>query len=433
MHRSQTTTLVFALAAVLVTVVSAALAYQGLNAAFEREFDDRLRTVAGFAATQMAAEDIADVRRLRGESGAFFALQAQLDQFKTVTGFENLAFVDSSSATIYDVRLGEQGLLARSGYDSLAHAALGRALAGRAALAAFRRSGVEERAAFVPVRSGARVVGAIVAEDAPGWQPALSGLRRRMIAILLVSVAAIAVLAGVVMRATARRLTLERRLTRAESLAAMGRLTATLAHEIKNPLAIIRGSARRLGKLEPEAQRMADSVVEEVDRLTRTVSRYLQFARGQSDADARADLAAAVTATLDLLEGEFRAREAALERELAGGPIDVRLDAESLRQVVLNLVLNALEACSGRPGRVRVALRRDGAAAELSVEDDGPGFPPDVLARQGEPFVTTKAQGTGLGLFLSRRLVEGAGGTLQAGAAEGGGARVTVRLPLAQG
>ena len=142
-----------------------------------------------------------------------------------------------------------------------------------------------------------------------------------------------------------------------------------------------------------------------MDRLTRTVSRYLQFARGQSDADARADLAAAVTATLDLLEGEFRAREAALERELAGGPIDVRLDAESLRQVVLNLVLNALEACSGRPGRVRVALRRDGAAAELSVEDDGPGFPPDVLARQGEPFVTTKAQGTGLGLFLSRRLV----------------------------
>jgi len=115
---------------------------------------------------------------------------------------------------------------------------------------------------------------ALVAEAAPSWRGALAGLRRRLTVILLFSVVAIAVLAGIVMRATARRLALERRLTRAENLAAMGRLTATLAHEIKNPLAIIRGSARRLGRLEPEAQRLADSLVEEVDRLTRTVSRY---------------------------------------------------------------------------------------------------------------------------------------------------------------
>jgi signal transduction histidine kinase len=431
-HRTQTTTLVFALVAALVTVVSAVLAYQGLRAAFEREFESRLAKVAAIAASQVSAEDAADVQRLGAESGGFFALQAQLDMLRSVTGFENLAFVDSARATLYDVRLAEHGLLARSPYDSLAPAALDRALHGTPALASYRRGGRSWRAAFAPVRGGRRVVGVLVAEDAPAWQEALAGLRRRMVTILLFSVAAIAVLAGIVMRATGRRLALEQRLTRAENLAAMGRLTATLAHEIKNPLAVIRGSARRLGKLEPEAQRMADSLVEEVDRLNRTVSRYLQFARGEHDAEGRGDLAVAVGATLDLLEDEFRARATALERTGVEGPLVVRLDAESLRQLALNLVLNALEA-QPEGGRVRVALERRGGDVELRVRDDGPGIPAEVMARLGEPFVTTKAQGTGLGLFLARRLVEGAGGELHIASPPGEGAAVTVRLPLAPG
>ena len=234
------------------------------------------------------------------------------------------------------------------------------------------------------------------------------------------------------MRATARRLTLERRLTRAENLAAMGRLTATLAHEIKNPLAIIRGSARRLGKLEPGAQRMADSVVEEVDRLNGTVSRYLQFARGEQDAEGRGDLAASVAATLEMLEGEFLARTCTLERDGVAGPLMVRLDGESLKQLALNLLLNALEALP-EGGRVRVTLERRGAAVELRIHDNGPGFPAEVLARPGEPFVTTKAHGTGLGLFMARRLVEGAGGRLTIESTPGAGATVTLHLPLAEG
>jgi signal transduction histidine kinase len=212
----------------------------------------------------------------------------------------------------------------------------------------------------------------------------------------------------------------------------MGRLTATLAHEIKNPLAVIRGSARRLGKLEPEAQHMADSVVEEVDRLNRTVSRYLQFARGERSTEGRGDLAAAVTATLDLLEDEFRARSTALERHGIEGPLVVRLDVESLKQLALNLVLNALEA-QPEGGRVRVTLERRGGAVEMSVRDDGPGIPAEVKSRLGEPFVTTKAQGTGLGLFLARRLVEGAEGELHIASPPGEGATVMVRLPLAPG
>ena len=163
MHRSQTTTLVFALVAALVSAVAAELTYQGLRTAFDREFGARLASVAAIAASQVSAEDAADVRRLGGESGGYFALQAQLDMLRSITGFENLALVDTARTTLYDVRLAEQGLLARSPYDSLAPAALGRALQGAPASMRFSRGGREWRAAFVPVRSGRRVIGALVA------------------------------------------------------------------------------------------------------------------------------------------------------------------------------------------------------------------------------------------------------------------------------
>jgi signal transduction histidine kinase len=232
-----------------------------------------------------------------------------------------------------------------------------------------------------------------------------------------------------VLRANASQWALERRLSRSENLAAMGRMTATLAHEIKNPLAIIRGSARRLGKLEPEAQRMADSVVEEVDRLSGTVNRYLQFARGSSlESGDRGDAATTLAATLDLLQGEFRARGCVLEAEAGPAGAQVALDDASLKQVWLNLLQNALEAVPDG-GHVRASCERSKTHVSVVIRDDGPGIPADVLARLGEPFFTTRAQGTGLGLHLSRQLVQGAGGRLSIESAPGAGTTVKVEFP----
>lgn len=425
-HRSQTYTLAFALAAALVTALAAILAYRGLNAAFESEFRARVARVANIAATQVAPTAISELRQFGSETGGFLEVQAQLDMLCAVTGFEDFQLVDTTRAVLYDVRRAEEGIGAQSPWDSLASAALARAFAGRPASAPpLSRDGLEVRAAFHPVVEDGRVVAVLVAEARPEWTPDLRRLGRQLTLVAVVSVLAIAILAGILVRGIGRTLALERQLTRSDNLAAMGRLTATLAHEIKNPLAIIRGSAKRLGKLEPEAQRMADSVIEEVDRLGRTVGRYLQFARIEQDPGRAGDLAAALGATLDLLEGEVRARGCVLERagDLAT-PAVVRLDLESLKQVCLNLVLNALEA-SPEGGRVRVALERAGGSATLSVSDDGPGMPDDVLRRLGEPFFTTKAKGTGLGLFLSKRLVEGAGGRLAVSSGPGRGTHVS--------
>jgi signal transduction histidine kinase len=430
-HRTQTYTLVFALAAALVTVLAAALAYRGLSGAFEGEFQARVARVAGIAASQVSPSAVAELRSTGAESGGFLEVQAQLDILCGVTGFEDFQLLDTTRTVLYDVRRAEEGIGSRSEWDSLAPGPLGRALAGRAANAPpVRRAGIDVRAAFQPVTERGRVVAVLVAEAKPEWEPDLRRLRRQLTLVAAVSVAAIAVLAGILMRGSGRQLELERQLTRSDNLAAMGRLTATLAHEIRNPLAIIRGSAKRMARLEPEAQRMADSVIEEVDRLGRTVSRYLQFARGEQEPTGSGDLAAALSATLDLLEGEILARRCLLERDgdLAA-PARVSLDVESLKQVCLNLLLNALEA-SPEGGRVRVALERHGARATLSVRDDGPGMPAEVLRRLGEPFFTTKAQGTGLGLFLSKRLVEDAGGTLAVTSSPGQGTHVSASFRL---
>jgi signal transduction histidine kinase len=108
----------------------------------------------------------------------------------------------------------------------------------------------------------------------------------------------------------------------------------------------------------------------------------------------------------------------------------VRLDDASLKQVWLNLLQNALEAIP-EGGHVRVAFAQPGGRVRITVADDGPGIPEDVLARLGEPFFTTRAQGTGLGLYFSRQLVQGAGGRLDLESGEPNGTTVHVELPLA--
>ncbi len=430
MNRAQATTLTFALAAAAATVVTAFVAYRGVRSAFERESANRLEQLAELAASQLSGIDLADARDLGPEGTGLLNVQVQLDALTAATGLANAAVLDDSGRVLYDVHSGLAEPGTPSAYDSLAHDALARARAGRSvSLPALRREGRETRAAAAPVPAAPGVV--IVTEAALGWTTQLARLRRDLALLAAVSVLGVAALAGLVLRANASQWALERRLSRSENLAAMGRMTATLAHEIKNPLAIIRGSAKRLGKLDEPSQRMADSVVEEVDRLSETVNRYLQFARaGSPGGEATGDAAATLAATLDLLAGEFAAKRCVLERPAELASTRVRLDDASLKQVWLNLLQNALEALPER-GSVRVTFARTSDRAQVRVADDGPGIPADVLARLGEPFFTTRAQGTGLGLHLSRQLIQGAGGTLELESREGEGTTVRVELPIA--
>ncbi len=417
----------------LATCALSWFSYRGVRSALEAEFERRLANVAGATASQISAEDIADARLLGEEGTGYANLQVQLEALRTTTGLANASLFDSLKLVVYDCR-GPEYQHEVTRLDSLSAAAVDRALGGRPAVTArFALGRGMFRAGLAPVvgKSG-RVAGVVAVEGELDYLPVLARFGRGLLLTAVVIALTLAVLVALRIRMALAAERLERRLSRAENLAAMGRLTATLAHEIKNPLAIIRGSAQRLAKLEPEAQRMADSIVEETDRLTKTVARYLQFARADQGTGDGGDAALALAATLDLLEGECRARRVTVERGDLGSPAPVRLDSESLKQVYLNLILNALEAMP-EGGRLAVTRAERGHRVEFAIADDGAGIAPAVVARLGDPFFTTKAQGSGLGLFLSRRLVESAGGGLEIASGPERGTIVTVRLPRRKG
>jgi signal transduction histidine kinase len=432
---------------VLVTAGAAMLAYRSVRGALQREFESRIERIALRAAGQISAADVVDPGARSSSSHAYTTLQTLIGPLPAVADLDDASILDARRVVLVDA-LGHEELEGRaSPLDSLSRATLDLGFAGHSAVSPpYEREHDVRRAAVAPIRGGSGLVlGVVVIEAQASYLAPLADLSRRLTVTALIALLAIVVLAALFVRAASSTVQLERRLSRAENLAAMGQLTATLAHEIKNPLAIIRGSAERLGKLEPEARRMADFVVEEVDRLANTVNRYLQFARS-SGGGGTGDALATLDQTLSLLEGELSARRVKLERGAgagAGAAADARatgavagasvgLDNESLKQVYLNLILNALEAMPDG-GTLKIGSSERGNAIEISIADSGKGIPEAELARIGDPFFTTKAKGSGLGLFLTRRLVQSAGGQLEIRSVAGSGTTCVIRWPRQKG
>jgi signal transduction histidine kinase len=220
----------------------------------------------------------------------------------------------------------------------------------------------------------------------------------------------------------------------AEKLAAVGTMTAGLSHEIRNPLnaaglqlAVLE---RRIEKLEPQLRgqllQPLGLVRDEIRRLDHMLEDFLQLARPREVQMKPVDVSALVGRVLDLLEKDAERRGTRIERKLAEVPA-VAGDENRLRQVVMNLALNALEASGG--GCVTLSTATSGSTVTLTVDDTGPGVPKELRERIFEPFFTTKAQGSGLGLPIVHGIVTQHGGTLTVGEAASGGARFTVTLP----
>jgi PAS domain S-box-containing protein len=199
---------------------------------------------------------------------------------------------------------------------------------------------------------------------------------------------------------------LERRTRLAEKLAAVGTFSAGLAHEIRNPL---NGATLQLQLLERRLAKIVDAeratpvreplalVRAELERLSRLVTEFLAFARPAALQARDTDLVATVAQVVELEAQVAAQRHRALELRAPDGPVTVEIDPERIKQIVLNLVRNALDAATSR---VIVTVRRDGAGACLCVTDDGPGISAENLARIFEPFFTTKEGGTGLGMAI---------------------------------
>lgn len=234
----------------------------------------------------------------------------------------------------------------------------------------------------------------------------------------------------------------QRELVRAERLAAMGRVTAQITHEIRNPLSSIGLNAEMLEEAIGQARfetaaagresvELLRAIAREVDRLTEVTEQYLRFARAPKPQLASEDVNAVARALLDFLAPELQGAGLTVERALSPEPLWAVADEGQLRQALLNLVRNAREALAGRAGTVRVASRAVGEQVELAVEDDGPGVGAEDLARIFDPFFSTKERGTGLGLSVTQQIVREHGGQLTCQSEPGRGTRFTITLPRA--
>ena len=225
-----------------------------------------------------------------------------------------------------------------------------------------------------------------------------------------------------------------------DRLAALGEMAAGLAHEIRNPLGSIKASAQYLTET-PEHPEYRDEflgiIVDEVDRLNRVVGSFLDYARPGHTNPEPIYVNSAVELTLQFLRPECDSADVALHVAMDPDLPKVRIDIEHLRQVLINLVQNAVQAMTSG-GQIYVETRaqhgfRPGGEArrwvQISVRDTGPGIAPGLLPNLFVPFVTTKQQGTGLGLAISQRIVSEAGGRIDVRSREGYGTTFVVLLP----
>lgn len=233
------------------------------------------------------------------------------------------------------------------------------------------------------------------------------------------------------------------RMRERDRLAALGEMAAGLAHEIRNPLGAIKGAAQCLDpqRMPGEDGEFLEVIVEEVNRLNGVVSAFLDYSRPLKQNFAPTDLNDVVTRTLRLIQNDLPASVTVkVEHYEALNKVDA--DAEQLKQVLINLVQNAVQAFGDKPGTITVRttklerfseFRGSSEMVEVHVIDDGPGIPPDQQLNIFVPFFTTKQKGTGLGLAISQRIVKSHGGTLTVQSRAGEGSIFIVRLPALPG
>jgi PAS domain S-box-containing protein len=230
-------------------------------------------------------------------------------------------------------------------------------------------------------------------------------------------------------RAEAERERMERQLRDQAGLASIGEMAAVLVHEVKNPLAAVRGAIQVIGgRVSAGDARIVAEVIARIDALNDHMSELLLFARPPQLRTGPVEVGALLQQVVALAQHDPSFRE--MQIEVAGAAPPILADTALLNGTFLNLLLNAAQATQGR-GTIGVGVAHQDGFCVVEIVDDGPGIPPPVREKVFRPFFSTKPGGTGLGLANARRVVEEHGGSIAIECPESGGTRVIVRLPAA--
>ena len=224
----------------------------------------------------------------------------------------------------------------------------------------------------------------------------------------------------------------EEKLGQQAALARVGQMAAVVAHEVRNPLAGIKGAVQvlisRRAPGDTELPVMRD-IVGRIDSLSELINDLMLYARPRPPRLSHIELRPLIADAVTIVRRDPAAQS--IDIVVDGEDVSATADDEMIRATLLNLLINAAQAMAGR-GRIVVTLRKAGDSAVIEVRDTGPGIPPEIRNQVFEPFFTTKARGGGLGLPIARRTAELHGGSLALECPDGGGTIVTLMLPLRQ-
>jgi signal transduction histidine kinase len=318
--------------------------------------------------------------------------------------------------------------------------AVAKAEAGLASFSeTYRLDDLYFKSGYSPVPDAAGGVVAIVAAEADAaYFGILSLIKRSLVALSLAGLVGAGVL-GVILAGLARSVArAEEAVGRANVLSTLGRMAASVAHDIRNPLGIIAGAAQRLKtmcerrKAAPEELELLDFIDEEVHRLDSIVRDYLDMAR-PAKGESFCSLVPLVGKAVGLCSEDMARAGIEVQVDLGGDgdPVMVTADASKLQQAFLNILTNAREAM-GSGGKLSVLVRRRGREAHVEFRDNGRGISRKNLRKITEPFFSTKAGGSGLGLTIVDKVLRDSGGRLRIDSEEGRGTSVSLILPLAE-
>ena len=417
---------------------------------FDEELGRRLTAIATTVALSIDLEVVG--RALDGR-----ASDAELEAMRSY--LESVAR-ESRLAGLYLFDLNERDLLwtgpagERPAVINLDPVAVATAEAGLVAFSeTYRLEDLYFKSGYAPVLAGDEVIALVAAEADAGYFNIVKRIRRSLLAVSLVGLAGAAVL-GVLLVGLARSISrAEEAVGRANLLATLGRMSAAVAHDIRNPLGIIAGAAQRLKSIKASREGARDAaqaagaavspagadseeaellafITEEVDRLDTIVKGYLEMAR-PSGGLSRCDVLPLVERAAGMCRKQFS--EAGVEIEVAveaaAGPLAVKADAAQLQQAFLNILANAREAMPAG-GKISVKLRRRAGEALVEFSDRGEGISPRDVPRVTEPFFSRKQSGSGLGLAIVEKVVSDGGGKLEIDSERGRGTTVSIALPL---
>jgi signal transduction histidine kinase len=319
--------------------------------------------------------------------------------------------------------------------------AIKRAAGGEVVLSQITPQSIQ-KCIHLPVRTKARDVVAILRMEGDNFERLVT-LRSRLFFGLLLSMGVLLFLWFWTLKMVKRTIEAERSAAQSDRLRALGTMTAGIAHEIRNPLGIISLQAEELKALSAEVadptlrealQATTADLQKEARRLKDLTHSFLAFSKASSATNKeapRVDVNGCVEGTVRLWQKGLRPELRTVRFEPAARTVSAIMQEDRLKQILLNLLRNADEALGSQVGEITVAVEPSGNHVRISIRDNGPGISREAQAQIFDPFFTTRAEGTGLGLSLSRALAEAAKGNLEVNSELGAGATFTLTLRLA--